>query len=171
MSDDLIYILIGIAWLAYTIYRQQKKLRQKQQEKMIAEEQDELEVPGSEADVKGERSFIDDIFTEINRVSKPAGDYRMSVSEAGPGFEPEYTDQEADKALSAEKYYTKKEFVEANSPLTSEYFEEEKDEILTVGEEEIGAKSEVELEEEMEVEKFNLRRAVIYSEILNSPYF
>ncbi len=149
--DDYIYILLAIAWIAFTIYSQKQK-KNKQQQKAKPQQQTQKDVKSYfEEILLGNVSSPDPIPAEPvihEEIYEPVSGYKTSEN-----IQPEY------------------EFLEEGSQLSEEYFDQnsaiEKPEI------QIEEKSEIKIQEEyenIEYLDFDIRKAVIYSEILKRPY-
>ena len=173
--EDFIYILIGIAWIAFSIYGQQKKLKEKQ--RRAAErsgKQEESEQDTYREDEK-EESFIDQIFHEFEQ------------EEQKPEYETIYQRQRREeKAKKATKNPFEKQnlesieqmgtAIEGNSSLSKDYFRNRrakaKDRITNTDNPE-KVQEVIDLDAENETENastFSLRNAVIYQTILERPY-
>jgi hypothetical protein len=159
--DDLIYLLLFVAWIAFAIYRnnQKKKLREQQRAKAASGEPEE--VPE-----KSPGSLLEEILL---------GEESIEVQE-----EPLYGLEDTDRITAKEPVFQQRE---EPRDFDDEYnlrgitSIEELD--LKTGKEK-SEKGKIELEsilvldfEESENEplEFDLRKAVIYSEILNRRYF
>lgn len=145
--DDLIYLIVLIAWVLFAFYRKSQKKKQpvrpvSGQTRPPAESSP---VPTLEEILMGERSY----------------------PEPKPEFEPAMTDGMSPVIgeTSFEQEYNRKG-IRSIEEMDVPFYLSGKDD-------RIAAKNDILLEEEMESEheaKVNLRQAVIYAEILNRPY-
>lgn len=160
--EDLIYIVIGVIWIAFSIYKgMQKKKAQKQQPHDDEHEYEPEPVKKKTAF----ESFIDEILVEEEPTPYKPVSYD---SEPEPVEEPV---KEEEKVFSYENFQDRKVFS------YDDYYEEsnyQKD--LSVYEK--ADTQSKELNQQLKTSRkkrrkphFNLRKAVIYSEILNSRYF
>jgi len=181
--DDYLYILIGIIWLAVSIYQSQRKMKQKQQKaaQRRMENTEDLQ-DGEEEYMPKRRSFIDEIFEELN---KEGGEYPYgeTVSSPPPSTPSPYKTDERPSdgnrygAYSVESYRSAADMTEPGSELSKEYFRKTRDFIITgyvsIPQTELNPMRLID-DEDDENEgfefDFDLRSAVIYSEILNRPY-
>lgn len=180
--EDFIYILIGIAWIAFSIYGQQKKLKEKQRKaaQRQAESQESAEDYYSEPETEEQASgsFIDNILNEFE------------IKEEKPAYETIYhrrlrEEQEREKAAKeARRSDVKKPVlesvekigggIEGNSSLSMDYFETRnkkykiKDRIQSENIESLAEMGD-EIGDEI-ASSFSLRKAVIYNAILERPY-
>jgi hypothetical protein len=156
--EDYIYILIGIVWVAYSLYSARQKAIKKQQSAGLPQrgpsQSSPLPIPGG-----GGKSLLEDIFRELS------GEQPVPVPQAGqPERQPFYR-PEAETLKTIEVPASSK--VSPNIPVPSansfkkEYGNESKNhpiyDQLT--------------KNERIVKNFNLREAVIFSELLNRKYF
>ncbi|MFH1118820.1 MAG: hypothetical protein V1775_03285 [Bacteroidota bacterium] len=159
--DDFLYIIIGIAWVAYSLYSN----KQKQDRKRAARETQGKPVSETPSPV---RSILEEIFMgEASQVTKPA---EAMVEEYQPEYLPttEATSSEIIRA-EAESLEEIVEEVPAN------YFEKE----YTGRSEAERVVARFENEADIETEEpgfeiardFDLKTAVIYAEILNPRHF
>jgi hypothetical protein len=144
--EDFFYILIGIVWIAFSIYQGQKKRKQKTSPQQTAEKK---------------KSFFETLLDE--------------VTEKNQQFEETYADDDIqdtepiksvedtfeDKKFSYDDYYEERNYEEAedviikNEPLTQpEHNQKQKP----------GPRK-------RRIPRFDLKKAVIYSEILKPKYF
>jgi len=149
--DDYIYILLAVAWIAFTIYSQKQK-KNKQQQKAQPQQQTQKDVKSYfEEILQGNISSPDPIITEPMKhenIYESVSSYKTSGN-----IQPEY------------------EFLEEGSQLSEEYFD--KNSAIEKPEIQIEEKFEVKTEEDyedIEYLDFDIRKAVIYSEILKRPY-
>jgi len=159
--ENLIYILIGIAWVAYSLYSARQKAIQKQQSAGMPSrgpsQSSPLPIPGNQGEGK---SLFDDILRELTGETRPVPQQvyptedipvkkvmPKSVSEINQKFE----------GYSGYKFVST---VSTELPLNDSVHDWENQELP-------GQK----LKDERIADRFNLREAVIYSELLNRKYF
>lgn len=163
--DDLIYILLGLAWIALAFYRnsQKKKLREQQRAQSLSQQ------AGDSQEEKSPGTLLEEILL--------GEEYEEATTEPAYGFE---------RTDPFESLAGQERMQEPR--VTTAWFEEE------YGQKGIDSVEELDLERgkvniregikstedlqlvELEVEEkepldFDLRKAVIYSEILNPRYF
>lgn len=151
--DDLIYILMLVAWVAYSIYNAKQKKKQKElQNRPAAEPQHEHEFEPDQTQ-KPQRSIFDEVFGEGQ-----FEDFEETMEEVVPHVE-------EIRKVPAEYAYYKPEPVE----------EMEKEEYITASQ--LISNRENTLVDLDLIDKpitygnyFNLRKAVIYSAILERPH-
>lgn len=160
--DDYLYIIIGIVWVVYSLYSN----KQKQQKKRLMEEQRKSQ-PSSAPVHQRPRSLLEQLLDpEQELVTRPADTYE----EYEDTVEPEFTKISEEHSYTPE--YQSFEYVKDEVP--DDYFENqyasrgetnyyENREVL------VSSHEEVPLLEDL-VEKFDLRKAVIFSEILKPKY-
>lgn len=157
--ENLIYILIGIAWVGYSLYSARQKAIQKQQSAGLPpggpSQSSPLPIPGNQG---GGKSLFDDILRELNGESKPVPQVQKPVMPINQGF-PENT------AERSQKYEKRSELnfvsgMPAESPLSTQTMVRKSQ----PGPLKITKKNIV-------TKRFNLRDAVIYNELLNRKYF
>ena len=157
--ENLIYILIGIAWVAYSLYSARQKAIQKQagMPPRGPSQSSPLPIPGNQGEGK---SLFDDILRELTGETKPVP---QQVSEPTLPVKP----KQAEKNVSAlnQKYegYSGYKFI---TNVNTDFPRNEEDD----------ARNSKILEGQKTKDnsistKFNLREAVIYSELLNRKYF
>ncbi|MBE0661592.1 MAG: hypothetical protein IH597_03910 [Bacteroidales bacterium] len=150
--DDLIYILAGIAWVAYSIYnaRQKKKLK----------EERERTVPKAEPVYEPEpastptRSIFEEIFKEagLNEFDEELEENVKPATAEISAKTQYFTYEDTDIEIKAAEDLIKKE-----APAFSEHFVAENVPYH-------------EMKEKTRSNIFDLRKAVIYSAILERPY-
>ena len=166
--EDIIYILIGIAWIGFSIYSQQKKLKKKQQEAKKARGTDNYQA--EEKAEQEETSLFDRLFEE-----------HESGQEYEPELEPETYRQQAGVSEkpdwktygTVEQVTSKADIVESNSKLSADYYDLGKDKIKDPKKQAKKSDKSYDYDYEYEDKKsvdFDLRSAVIYSAILDRPY-
>jgi hypothetical protein len=152
--ENYLYIIIGIVWVIYSIYNTRQKALRKQQSQGLPPQgpSESSPMPGT-----GGKSLLDDILRELTgedpapKASQPAKTY-----EQYQGVEVQHTIEPQKSSVAASN------FTEIRSvfPL-SESKNEPKTHQLTEKRTKIIGLS----------RKFNLREAVIFSELLNRKYF
>ncbi len=153
--EDFIYILVGIAWIAYSIYSQGQKQKRKQQEQTEVNSEEEL--PGIEQKLQ---SFLDKKLNldNIFEVEEQTNEYLDS-----PYSEIDVVEEKDDSTYFHPETEGVSAFAtEPGTKAESVISEIEYDE----GEEEEGMVEQVLFDKD----EFDLKKAVIYSEILNPPY-
>lgn len=149
--DDLIYILMLVGWVAYSIYNAKQKKKQKElQNRPASEPQPEYE---SAQPQKPQRSIFEEVFGEGQ-----FDDFEETVEEEIPHVE-------EIKKTPAEHTYNKAEPMEA--PAREEYMTASQ--LINNRENEL---VDIDLIDKPITSRnyFNLRKAVIYSAILERPY-
>jgi len=155
--ENFIYILIGIAWVAYSLYSARQKAIQKQQSSGLPprgpSQSSPLPIPGNQG---GGKSLLDDILREFSGDSRPVPQVvdkplipkqQKIVPESGPKNEVSsryklITDGPSDLLMNESEH---------------DWEKQEHPGQMRKGD---GASK-----------RFDLREAVIYSELLNPKYF
>ncbi len=158
--EDFIYILAGVAWLAYSIYSQNQKQKKKQQAKMNAEMEAELE-PANTSSI--EDTFSDFVNQKLNLENI------FDVEEKNEEYlDNPYSEIDVVEEKDESSYFNAKtEGVSAFKPKTEP--EEMVKSEIELSEEELKNDDLTQDQDENEV-VFDVKKAVIYSEILNAPY-
>jgi hypothetical protein len=170
--DDLLYFLLLIGWLAFSFYQQSAKKKKKQAQMRAAQERDEQVQSEYELEEDLEQAYTPHIEKE-EQVSVKTLLEEMLMGEQIPSSA---TPRSEDLPHHTVENDENKGFIEQEKNIYQKYYDEE-----LVGEEAFADEKthfEEEPEEDDENEKrtietvshFDLRRAVIYSEILNRPY-
>jgi hypothetical protein len=152
--EDYLYIIIGIAWVAYSIYNsRQKALKKQAQRRSGGEPSQSTPLPGG-----GGKTLFEDIFRELTGEIAPAPPVTQPANPAKyPPYEEFQQTNDTYKSSSVQPIiresftdYTRKEPV---TPVKTHSINKQvtKNESLA--------------------RKFNLREAVIFSELLNRKYF
>jgi len=157
--ENLIYILIGIAWVGYSLYSARQKAFQKQQSAGLPpagpSQSSPLPIPGNQSGGKG---LFDDILRELSGETRPVPQVQKPIMPINQGF----PGNNADISQKYEKH-SESDFLSSiptESPRsTSTMVKKSQPDPLKITKEIIVTK------------KFNLRDAVIYSELLNKKYF
>jgi hypothetical protein len=158
--DNFIYILIGIAWVAYSIYSARQKAIQPQQASGLPpggpSQSSPLPIPGNQG---GGKTLFDDILREITGesrpvpqlVEKPVMPAKQAKSENVSGLNQKYEGYSGYKFIQS---------VSNDSPLNNSDHDWNKQK---------QPKGIAGLEGSSQ--RFDLRQAVIYSELLHPKYF
>lgn len=158
--ENFIYLLVGIAWVAYSLYSARQKAIQKQQSPGLPprgpSQSSPLPIPGNQG---GGKTLLDEILREITGESRPVPQQVLQPAEPAKPVKPKNITElnQTYEGHSGYKFFTAPS---ADSSLTD-----------------IGTNWKAhELREQLKQEqhismKFDLREAVIYSELLNRKYF
>lgn len=162
--ENLIYILIGIAWVAYSLYSARQKAIQKQQSSGLPPSgpspSSPLPIPGNQG---GGKSLLEEILREIagepkpvpQPVIQPVIQPVMPVKQAKPKNVSELNQAYDDH--SGYKFITSPSAEFSRTEVGNNWKAQELREHLT--------------NEQQLAPKFDLREAIIYSELLNRKYF
>ncbi|MCF8234452.1 MAG: hypothetical protein K9G67_05460 [Bacteroidales bacterium] len=180
--DDFIYILLGVAWIGYSIYSSQKKLKEKQQKARRSGEQSHGQSTEYSEESKP-KSFIDRLFEEFEEKPEPSyeeigNDFDRAKQKVNqPQREVKETKYQP-ATYSVEDARTMNDMVESNSGLSSDYFKNKSGSSARTKDEEWEERKKkhyqtsfYEDEQDEEEVDFDLRQAVVFSEILNRPKF
>lgn len=154
--EDFLFILVGIVWLIYSLYNSKQKAQRKQAEKQSANR------PAAPAPAP-RRSFLEEMLDPQPPVVRP-------LTEAEESWEDEtaYPEKEAGVTLAEAQSL---ENIEDEYP--ESYFEQQYANMYRDREPErmqqFNETTETK-EEEIIDEEFDLRKAVVYAEILNPRY-
>jgi hypothetical protein len=158
--ENLIYIVIGIAWVAYSLFSARQKAIQKQSAGMPPRgpsQSSPLPIPGNQGQGK---SLFDDILRELTGELKPIP---QPVSQPVVPAKPKLAEKKVSllnqkyEGHSGYKFITSPTFVYSQTDVGNNWKAQELRDHLT--------------NEQQLSPKFNLREAVIYSELLNRKYF
>lgn len=157
--ENLIYILIGIAWVAYSLYSARQKAIQKQQKAGMPpagpSESSPLPIPRSQGEGK---SLFDEILRELTGEPRPVPQVsRPVVTPVPASYQKSNAEYESFKESTR---YTPVSNLQADFPRN-----ESEDMLKTQ------KLAEQITKDESPERRFNLREAVIYSELLNRKYF
>jgi hypothetical protein len=162
--DDFLYIIIGVIWVAYSLYSN----KQKQDRKKAAREAQQGNAP-QQAAPPPRRSFLEEIL--MGEMRPEAAPHEPEEDEYEPEFEPQQV------MTSSEKIKTEAQSLETiTEEVPANYFEHQyatrKDEAGNITEGKAVSMEEDENEEfSMENDRgFDLKTAVVYAEILNPRY-
>lgn len=150
--DDLIYILVGIAWVAYSIYsaRQKKKMKE-ERERTVPQAEPAYE---PEPATSPTRSIFEEIFKEagLEEFDNELEEIVKPVAAKIPATPQYFTYEDTNVEIKAAEDLIIKE-----APAFSEHFIAENVPYH-------------EMKEKTHSNIFDLRKAVIYSAILERPY-
>lgn len=160
--DDFIYIIIGIVWVVYSLYSS----KQKQQKKREMEAQRKGQ-PLPDTVQQKPRSLIEQLLDPENKLSPPS---TVAYDEYEDTVEPTFTEISEDYSYRPE--YQTLEVIK--DEISADYFENQ---YVSRGEtnyyderkELVASHDEVPQLDDL-MEEFDLRKAVIFSEILNPKY-
>jgi len=163
--EDVLYILIGVAWVAYSIYSYKQKAKKQQVAKQSITQR-EYEIPDSEEQPQQKQSALRNIISEFQS-------YSQKESGSSPYYTPEnesvFSEAEAN---SVENISSIEELTESNSPLSQEmlnqYLKKDYDKEITIENKDID--KDIDNNTEIEFE-FDLKKAIIFSEILKRPEY
>ena len=160
--DNFFYVLIGVAWVAYSLYSARQKAIKKQQSQGLPprgpSQSSPLPIPGNQG---GGKSLFDEIFREFTgeprpvvtpqQVTQPVASVASRFSEPKSELNQKYEGKPEYKFTSS---------VSADSPYH-----------ISSNEVERHTAQQQLTKNERIARGFNLREAVIYSELLNRKYF
>jgi hypothetical protein len=157
--ENLIYIVIGIAWVAYSLYSARQKAIQKQAGMPSGgpSQSSPLPIPGNQGEGK---SLFDDILRELTGELKPI---QQPVSQ--PVVPVNLKPAEKTTSLLNQKYegYSGYKFI---TNVNTDFPRNDEDDARNSKKQENHSTKEAGIST-----GFNLREAVIYSELLNRKYF
>ncbi len=157
--ENLIYILIGIAWVGYSLYSARQKAIQKQQSAGLPQggpsQSSPLPIPGNQG---GGKSLFDDILRELSGETRPVPQVQKPVMPTNPVIPKTVSEmqQSYESRIGSKFISTVPDDSSQNASLVTKKPQQLSSQLKKHG---IGNK------------KFNLRQAVIYSELLNPKYF
>lgn len=182
--DDLLYVLLGIGWLIYTIYSGKQKMdktrREAQQTRQLDEEERTLDRPEH-------RRFDRRVDSPIDETPSTSGKslldeiFGMDTQEEELDYEEEYEAPYEKRVFAPTRSNRENTFrmEEAQSQeiiteeVPADYFTRRYEQEYNIGEQQVNKNiTEEENEEENweKEEEFDLRKGIIYSEILRAPY-
>ena len=168
--EDVLYILIGVAWVAYSIYSYNQKAKRQQEARKKISQGNQNDNSNYEEQIEPPKRAFDDIFSKIQSFSEKEFD-------SSPYYSPEEETVFAEPEIeSIENISSVEEVTESNSPLSKEmfqgYLEKDKNKIerKEVAQKEYDATNN-QIEENEEFFEFELKKAIIYSEILKRPEY
>ena len=182
--DDFIYFLFLIAWLAFSFYQQGVKKKKRQEQMKAAREREQQ---NQEELTQEDRAREYQPVEEAPRKSESQPDFRKTLEEIllGEEIDAEETSQPAERKTSNQQQPGTENMSEQDKNVYQKYYDEEmtegsqerinmepeklEDKIEEL-EEEMVLQEEDTIEEPAEKTQFDLRKAVIYSEILNRRY-
>lgn len=152
--EDFIYILIGIAWIAYTVYNQGQKQKQKQLQKPGNKPEDKVTVPTDRKESILDKKFNFESLFDLEEINT------------------EYLDDPVSR-LDVVTEEDETAFFEAENEGVSKFEEmlsTEPDSAVEIKVNPEEDKKELQFGCFEEDGSFDVRKAIIYSEILNPPY-
>jgi len=163
--ENIFYILIGIAWVAYSVYSARQKAMQKQQSAGLPprgpSQSSPLPIPGNQG---GGKSVFEDIFRELTGEPKPITPVNQPVIINQPIItKPPVNEKKVSELGTKYEGYSGYKFISSAQP---EYTTRDAENELIKAE-----RSEQTIKNDLSKENFDLRKAVIYSELLNRKYF
>lgn len=144
--EDFFYILIGIVWIAFSIYQGQKKRKQKLSDAPATEKK---------------KSFFETLLDEVTDKDQAYEEIYDSEVESSPEIIKQEESVYEENKFSYDDYYEERNYNEAedvilkNEPLTQPTFNQKLKPNLR----------------RSRKSRFDLKKAVIYSEILKPKYF
>jgi len=144
--EDILYILIGIIWVVFSIYQAKKRKKQKS-----------VSQPGAKKKKSFFETLIDEMTEQNQQQTDIPDDIGSTVAEPVVKLENEYEE----KKYTYDDYYEEgnydevKEVISTTEPLTKQIPKHEQKSHLT----------------KRKKIRFDLKKAVIYSEILKPKYF
>jgi len=163
--ENLIYILIGIAWVAYSVYSARQKAIQKQQSAGMPpsgpSQSSPLPIPGNQT---GGKNLLDEILRELSGEPRTVAPVSQPVIINQPAVTKQPV-KEKQKSEYNQKYegYSGYEFVPS---VSTDFPRNEEDDARSAK----ALAGQLKKDEPI-LKGFNLREAVIYSELLNPKYF
>ncbi len=152
--EDYIYILVGVLWIAFSIY---KGIQKKKSQKKRTEEDHEYDAePEPEKKKSAFETFIDGIMVEEEETVP----YKPAAVETPSEPSPTYKPQEDSNTFSYDDYYEESNYQEGLSVY------DKADTQSTVLDTKLKTS-----QKKSRKPRFDLKKAVIYSEILNRRYF
>ena len=156
---DYIYILIGIIWVVYSLYSASQKEAQKKQDNGLPpkgpSQSSPLPIPGNQGTGK---SLLEDIFRELTGESKP-------ITQPTRAYTVPSTTQAAQAQQIPEPIKSSTRYANISSFATGYNQNEQNGDSISAQNDGQNLKN------ESIVKKFDLREAVIFSELLNRKYF
>lgn len=152
--EDYIYIIIGIAWVAYSIYTsRQKALKKQAQGNTAGEPSQSTPLPGG-----GRKTLLEDIFRELTGELVPAPPVTQPANPANyPPYEEFQQTNDTYKSSSVQPNFRES---------TPDYTRNEPATVIKTH-----SDNKQVTKNESLARKFNIREAVIFSELLNRKYF
>lgn len=171
--DDFLYIILGIAWLGWSLYSNKQKLERKRAEQ--AEQQRRAQMEASENDEKPyipppvyeptpPRSILDELFGD-QTPTRPEAEEETYI--------PDVDEQSWERKMTEYRKVEAESQEDIKEEVSSDYFIRQYAERNIAEDQRVVNDrpdyEEVESTEELQ-EEFDLKRAVIYSEVLRAPY-
>jgi hypothetical protein len=158
--DNLIYILIGIAWVAYSLYTARQKAIQRQQSTGLPprgpSQSSPLPIPGNQS---GGKTLFEDIFRELSGEPRPVPQPVSQPVTPVKHVKPKDV-SELNQRYEGHSGYKFISGVQTNFPRNEAEHEQKKQQM-----------HEKLTSDENLPKRFDLREAVIFSELLNRKYF
>lgn len=171
--DDFLYILLGIAWLGWSLYSNKQKMDKKRAEQ--AEQQRRAQMEAPESDEKSyipppvyepapRRSILDELFGD-QIPTRPEAEEETYI--------PDVDEQSWERKMIEYKKIEAESQEEIREEVSSDYFTRQYAE-RNIAEDQRVVNDRPDYEEiespEESPEEFDLKKAVIYSEVLRAPY-
>jgi hypothetical protein len=155
--ENLLYVLLGILWVAYSLYSAKQKASQKQKHSTIPPKGPSHSSPLPLPEGEG-RSILEELFRGLSgETSQASREIKPVILENKPFSQNEIESNQPFPGYSGYKFVTNSN-TDSSIKVQANAFEEH------ANEEDITKKKEFK-------EKFDLRQAVIFSELLNRKYF
>lgn len=185
--DDFLYIILGIAWVVWSLYSNKQKLDKKRAEQAYKEEQarqarqenreyqayPDTQATSSYEPVKTVETYKPEKTDERSVLEEIFGEY-LPHQEAEPEtYVPEVSEMTWDSKMTAPGKIEAESLEEIKEEVPSDYFSRlYRDDYKSVLQEVKMAKAIEQEPDEIDeiIDEFDLKRAVIYSEILRTPY-
>ena len=142
--EDILYILIGIIWVVFSIYQAKKRKKQKSESQ-----------PGAKKKKSFFETLIDEMTEQNQQQTDIPYDIDSTVTEPMVKLENEYEEKKYTYDDEEGNYDEIKEVISTTEPLTKQIPKHEQKSHLT----------------KRKKIRFDLKKAVIYSEILKPKYF
>ncbi len=157
--EDFIYILIGIIWIAFSIYKGFKGSQKKKAESLTTEDHYEEE-PGDVSETKVRKSVFDSFLEEIIKQDEPVPHSPVEVNKESESTA-RYEDHVSSVTSSYDDFHE-----ESNYPGQTDVYNEERTATKPTKQEKL-----ITYLPRRRRPRIDLKKAVIYSEILNRRYF
>ncbi len=156
---DYIYILIGIIWVVYSLYSASQKAAQKKQENGLPpqgpSQSSPLPIPGNQG---GGKALLEDIFRELTGETKPIPQPTRPLP-TQPAVQPIKVRATPESSKSSTRYTNISDFA-------TDFRQNEQSGVANS----VSNDRQI-MKNESIAKKFDLREAVIFSELLNRKYF
>lgn len=163
--DDILYIVLGIAWLAFTVYTNKQKADKKRAGQM-QRPPEQVDSPSEEANHPAPaRNIFEEIFNE-QLPAIPEAEPEIYIPEVvEPAYGAKTVKYQENEAESLEEIKPEVSLSYFEDHYKSGYKNEESHRVLP----NIQREEDDELKTEL-IEEFDLRKAILFSEILRAPY-